>query len=604
MPGLRDFVSISLATLVLVASPPREELSPRERTLHALNRLTFGPGPEDIEKVERTGLNRWIETQLHPERIDDGAMSAVLARYPAVSKTASQLIAEFPPPNVIRRQREDAMTREDTLRLRRELMENRGFVAEVMGARVARAVGTERQLEEVMVDFWLNHFSVFVGRNQQMRYHLPEFERTIRRHAFGRFRDLLGAVSHSPAMLIYLDNAQSVADSTQPTLVSRDVAERRRRAVLRAPRVTDEQRAALEQLQQRRPRGINENYARELLELHTLGVDGGYTQQDVIEVARALTGWTVAPPRLARSRSQPEGFVFNAAAHDAGEKVVLGHRLAPGRGEADGNEVLDLLARHPSTASHIAHKLATRFVSDSPPQALVERAAATFTRTNGDVRAVLRTIVTSPEFFSRAAYRAKVKSPFEVVVSAVRALGGKSDSTPLTAGIVARLGQPIYGRQTPDGWPETGGEWMNTGAILNRINFGMLVASGRLPGVSLSAWPAFGRLESLARERQVDGVVEGVLGGAVSSETREILISGNNPMASAAAEVDSLTDPAMSSGVNVRRAEGGARAGDAGRPRPGSRNPGARAVLGGDASITGLNQIIGLALGAPEFQRR
>jgi uncharacterized protein (DUF1800 family) len=281
-------------------------------------------------------------------------------------------------------------------------------------------------------------------------------------------------------------------------------------------------------------------------------VDGGYTQRDVIEVARALTGWSVRGP------AQGGGFVFRAEVHDAGEKTVLGRRLPAGRGVQDGEDVLDIVARHPSTARFIATKLARRFVSDTPPAALVERAAATFARTDGDIRETVRTIVTSPEFFSQAAYRAKVKSPFELVVSAARALGAEADTTPRTAQLVARLGQPIFGHQDPNGWPETGAPWMNAGAILNRINFGLSVAANRLPGARLGTWPVAQRLRGAPREQQVDGVVAALLGGTVSPDTRAVLVSGENPLL------------------------------------PADQRP----TLGAFA------QIVGLALGAPEFQRR
>jgi uncharacterized protein (DUF1800 family) len=325
-------------------------------------------------------------------------------------------------------------------------------------------------------------------------------------------------------------------------------------------------------------RGLNENYGRELLELHTLGVDGGYTQTDVIQVARALTGWTFLPkapaarpaqnPRLARAVQQrlpePGVFYFNPLVHDAGEKTVLGVRLRAGRGLEDGEQVLDLVARHPATARHLATKLVRRFVSDEPPMELVDRAAETFTRTDGDIREVVRTIVTSPEFFSSAAFRAKVKTPFEVVVSALRALDAAPDRTPRTAQVVSQLGQPIYGRQTPDGWPDVATEWMGTGAILNRINFGLSVGARRLPGASPLGFPGADALVNAPRAEQVDAVIATFLGGRVSVDTRDILMNGQNPLQSST-------------------------------PRDDEGNiPPAR----------GLAQLVGLAIGAPEFQRR
>lgn len=553
---------------------PRE-LTREEQVRHVLGRLAFGPRPGDVERVTGMGVDRWIAQQLEPARIPDRAMEHMLASYATLDRNAGELLRDFPPPAALlarRRLRGDTLAATDSAALRAMARENRRLLGEVMSARVARAVGSERQLQEVMTDFWLNHFSVFAGKGQ-LRYYLADYEReAIRPHALGRFRDLLGAVAKSPAMLLYLDNAQSVADSTHPTLANRGGAMRQRRVAAAMARrratMSEEQRRRLDAIQARRPRGLNENYARELLELHTLGVDGGYTQRDIIEVARALTGWSVRPPRTGRS-----AFQFNGAAHDAGAKEVLGTHLRAGRGMEDGEEVLDLLARHPSTARFIARKLAVRFVSDTPPASLVDRAADAFRRTDGDIREVVRTIVTSPEFFSRPAYRAKVKSPFEVVVSAARALGAASDTSAVSALMVGRLGQPIYGHQAPDGWPETGEPWMNTGAILQRINFGLAIAASRIPGARVASWPPYDRLRDAPREAQVDAVVDAFLGGQASPETREILVRGENPLLGR-----DEADPAPP-----------------GRPeRPRARAP----------RLAGLDQVIGLALGSPEFQRR
>lgn len=572
------------------------DLTTREQATHALNRLAFGARPGDVDRIVAIGVDRWIEQQLRPERVPDPETERMMGAFPAMRRSATDLLRDYPPRNAQQLQarlRGDSMlSRADSIELRREAQRNREFVNDLLSAKVARAVLSERQLAEVMTDFWENHFNVFIGKGQ-LRYYLPEYsERTIRPHALGHFRELLGAVAKSPAMLQYLDNAQSVADSGQPTLGGQGpgLGRGRGRAAIvnrRIRQMDSTQRTALEQLQQRRPRGLNENYARELLELHTLGVDGGYTQQDVIEVARALTGWGMNPPRQGGG-----GFVFRAAAHDAGPKVVLGHRLRAGRGIEDGDEVLDIVSRHPSTAMFISRKLVTRLVSDDPPDDLVERAAATFTRTGGDIREVVRVIVTSPEFFSRAAYRAKVKSPFEVTVSALRALGARADTTPFSAGLVGRLGQPLYGHQAPNGWPETGAAWINTGAILNRINLGILVASGRVPGAPLRGWPPFAELARAPRAAQVDAVIESFLAGRASPETREILVSGNNPLMDRATadsvrlDVDMTTEPGM--------VAGGGRGLGRGRQGGFQRLP----------QLSGLPQVIGLALGSPEFQRK
>jgi uncharacterized protein (DUF1800 family) len=451
----------SPSPLVSVATI-RSDLTREQQVDHALSRLTYGVRSGDAQRVRTMGLERWIAMQLSPERIDDRATDSVLALYRSMDTPTAELVATFRGVQAARRQQQRDSTRPmlqpgqsigatPPRDPRRDLQLTLG---EAQASKLMRAVVSERQLYEQMVDFWENHFSVFSGKGQT-RLFIPAYDReVIRPHAMGHFRDLLGAVAKSPAMLFYLDNAQSVADSGRRTLGRGQLPRRPGNAARR---------------------GLNENYARELMELHTLGVDGGYTQQDVIEVARALTGWTIDPPRGA--------FIFRAPVHDAEEKTVLGARIAAGRGIEDGEQVLDILAAHPSTARYITRKLVVRFVSDSAPPALVDRCASEFTRSNGDIRRTLRCVVTSPEFFSQAAYRRKVKTPFELVASALRATNSVPDRTVRSSRIVAQLGQPIFGRQTPDGWPDRAEDWMNAGAMVNRVNFALQLASGQLPGV-------------------------------------------------------------------------------------------------------------------------
>jgi uncharacterized protein (DUF1800 family) len=607
-------------------APAVREQTADQQVMQVLNRLAFGPRPGDVAQVRKVGVDAWIDQQLHPERIDDGAMDQLLAHYSLLQQDQNALALQY-----AQAQRQLQMIRRDTTGKMRDSMQGadmaalqmlrrsrQQFVGELESARVARAVASDRQLLEVMTDFWENHFSVFIGKNAVEPYYLADYDRTIREHALGKFRDLLGAVAHSPAMLVYLDNAQSRANPGQPTLARNagfgmvfapggnavpDVETMIRRRNLNPQQAQQlRQRAAAA-----RNAGLNENYGRELLELHTLGVDGGYTQQDVIEAARALTGWSVRPP------AQGGGFIFRPEWHDAGEKTFLGHTLAAGRGEQDGEEVLDIVAHSPATAHFIALKLARRFVSDSPSTALVNAAAQTFMKTDGDIREVVRTIVTSPEFFSARAYHAKVKSPFEVVVSAARALGAQADTTPRTAQAVAFLGEPVFGHRDPNGWPETGESWMNTGAILNRINFGMLVAANRLPGVALQA-TGLDSLANAPRTVQVDAVVSSLLGGAASPDTRKILMSGEHPFAASAAQqaaaqqvaaqqmavqpqksAASANDSATKDTMN----RGAANGATGGVPGVG-RNP----IAGPPPALTGLAQVVGLALGSPEFQRR
>ena len=437
------------------AAVAARDLTEEEQARHALDRLAFGPRPGEVERIRNTGVDRWIAMQLDPEDLRDDEGERIAAALP---------LASARPENALDGLRN--VSQADTVARRAARQRAAEVSRQLQVARVARAVASERQLQEVLVDFWANHFSVFAGKGP-VRLYVAQYEQeAIRPHILGHFRDLLGAVAHSPAMLVYLDNWRSAADSQHPTLAG-TVVRRGRRGIVRQPRAP------------RRPRGLNENYARELLELHTLGVDGGYTQQDVIEVARAFTGWTIAAPQAGG------GFVFRPAMHDAGEKTVLGTHIRAGGGETDGERVLDLLARHPATARLVAMKLVQRLVSDDPPPALVDRVAAVYTRTDGDLREVVRAIVTSPEFFSRAAYRSKVKSPLELVASGMRAVGAPADPTPRAARMVAQLGQPLYGHRDPNGWPERSSEWLSAGSVVSRINFGVALAGRAALGDSL-----------------------------------------------------------------------------------------------------------------------
>ena len=465
--------------------------------VHVLNRLGYGPTAPAIDHVKRIGVAAYVEEQLRPERIPDAAMASRLSSFSTLAMSSRELAAEYFVPAMMARrgqQRRNGHTPEDvppapTQRStgQRELMRRqRTVIAELSQQRLLRAAYSERQLEEMLVDFWMNHFNVFVGKGQ-VRLYLSEYERdVIRPRVLGRFRDLLGATAQSPAMLFYLDNWQSTAPPGAPTSAAdgRDRNARPRRLApsnpasrgrgrRRLPDMPDAQMTRPPVIQQR-PRGLNENYARELLELHTLGVDGGYSQKDVQEVARALTGWTIANPRLGGE------FQFNPRMHDDGEKIVLGRRIRAGGGRKDGEQVLDLLARHPSTAHFIATKLARRLVADDPPAALVARVARRFTETDGDIRELVRTIATSPEFLGGEYRRAKTKNPLEFVVSAVRATGvDAANALPLVQSL-RELGMPLYGAQPPTGYADKAEAWVNSGALLNRMNFALALAGGRM----------------------------------------------------------------------------------------------------------------------------
>jgi uncharacterized protein (DUF1800 family) len=471
---------IAVASTALVLGQPGTPKTDDTTVVHVLNRLGFGPTPTAIERVKRMGVGAYIEEQLHPARIDDGAMTARLAGFTTITKSTRDLAEDYFVPAMMERREQqrraarnggpstDAGTSDPPTRTPEQMQlarMQRTVIGELSQQRILRAAYSERQLEEVMVDFWMNHFNVFVGKGQ-VRQYLTEYERdTIRPRVLGKFRDLLGATAASPAMLFYLDNWQSTAAPDAPTSADPDGM----RAPLRRRRPLPEANTVM------RRRGLNENYARELMELHTLGVDGGYTQTDVQEVARAFTGWTIANPR-------PGGaFRFEPRLHDDRAKLVLGHRIEPGGGRKDGEQILDLLARHPSTARFIAAKLAVRFVADEPPSTLVTRAADRFKATDGDIREVVRVIVTSPEFF--ASQRAKTKNPFEFVVSAVRVSRlDVTNALPLVQSL-RHLGMPIYGAQPPTGYSEKADAWINSGALLNRMNFALALTAGQMNAV-------------------------------------------------------------------------------------------------------------------------
>lgn len=604
-------------------SPPttarldHRELAADQQVIHALNRLSFGARPGDLQKVRAIGLDKWIDQQLHPEKIDDSSLDQFMKHYNVLYENQNELLQQYAMAQRDRRQVKRAaadttqsmVSREDSMAFRQIGLKRRQVGGQLQSSRVARAVISNRQLDEVMTDFWLNHFNVFVQKGPPEAYYLAEYERdVIRPNALGKFRDLLEAVAKSPAMLFYLDNARSMADTSRPRLASFDPNQRPGggRFAQRRQVNPGQQQQVQQRLKQLKNGGLNENYGRELLELHTLGVDGGYTQQDVINVARALTGWTIKPPATGG------GFVFRPEMHDAGEKIVLGHRLKAGRGMEDGEDVLDIVSRHPSTAHFIATKLVRHFVSDDPPKVLVDQAAAVFTKTDGDIREVVRTIITSNEFFSQQAFRSKVKSPFEVVVSAMRAMDAQPDSTPRTAQVIAYLGQPIFGHQAPNGYPDTGDAWMNAGAILNRINFGMAAAANRIPGARVNAIPGFDTLTSSTRTRQVDAVVSLILGGSASPDTRAVLMSGENPLLASGAAAfppaasdmnapadDMMMQPLSGGPVNAANRKLNKQNGQL---RSAQQNPLA-ARNGAVPQLNGIAQVVGLALGSPEFQR-
>jgi len=511
------------------AAPPAAD----RQILHALNRLTYGPRPGDVERVRAVGLSAWIDRQLRPRTIDDSMAERALADLTTLRMPIAELLREFPRPDPTLREKiaSGEMTRQEMQE--RYPMEKRPFriAAELQAAKVIRAVTSERQLEEVMVDFWFNHFNVFAGKGD-VRWYVSAYEReAIRPHALGTFPDLVRATARHPAMLFYLDNWLSA----RPDFIVPAGPNRGRKA------------------------GLNENYARELMELHTLGVDGGYTQRDVTEVARAFTGWTIDRPQI-NGR-----FVFRPLMHDGGEKVVVGHRIPAGGGQGDGERVIEILTRHPSTARFVATKLVRRFVSDTPPLALIARVAATYTGTGGDIPAMLRVIFESREFYGEDAYRAKIKKPFEFVASAVRALGGSTDAEggSALARASAEIGEPLYLAQPPTGYADRADVWVNAGALLARMNFALALASGRYPHVTVELPALVAGTDPRSPATVLDHLLATIVANQAGPETRAVLAA-------------QLTDPQIT------------------RLSTDDRGP----------ANTDVAKLAALVIGSPEFQRR
>jgi uncharacterized protein (DUF1800 family) len=526
------FLVVLLCAVTPTPALRAQMLTPRDSALHALSRLAYGPRPGEVERVAAMGVQRWIETQLAPERLADRRVDSATATFAVLKIDADDLAQRFATAQRERarnqRERGDTggMMRDEERQPRSpERAELRRLGGEVQQLAVVRATLSERQLYEVMVDFWTNHFNVFFAKGA-VRYLLPSYiEHTIRPRALGRFEDLLIATAQSPAMLFYLDNVQSVTPGSRPPQMDRLDRFRGRPAA-------DSLR---ERLEQRMPRGINENYARELLELHTLGVDGGYTQQDVQNVARILTGWSMERPGRGAS------FEFHDWAHDNGDKMVLGVRFQ-GNGMREGLDLLKMLARHHATMHHVSAKLCARFVADDPPDGCVDAAVDAWHESDGDIRTVLRAIFRSPDFWT--ARRAKVKTPLEFVVSAARSTGATPDTTLRLAQVVARLGQPLYLQAVPTGYPETQAEWVNSGALLQRMNVAIGLAAGRLPGVAVNLDAVLPTGDAAA---VIDAVSHRLLGGAMSDQTRAVL----------ARELADIRDPAQMRAYAVGLALGG-----------------------------------------------
>jgi uncharacterized protein (DUF1800 family) len=618
------------------------QMDQQKRAVHALNRLTFGPRPGDVDHVMAIGVDKWIDQQLHPDKFDDSALDARLSPLRTLHMDTREIVENFPPEQMIRavadgkqslpsdplkravyqaqleryqnkedrkqhtavagpdkvtdddrarRQQERAGANQKVEELldmppdqrmkavlkmspeeqrvmtsslqgdkrdefmegmnprQRETIEALNYPQQVVAnelveGKLLRAIYSDRQLQEVMTDFWLNHFNVFIGKGAD-HYLLTSYERdVIRPHALGKFEDLLIATAQSPAMLFYLDNWLSVGPNSD---VANGIPKRANNDWKRRVRNNGQTSQS-----KGKRNGLNENYGRELMELHTLGVNGGYTQQDVTEVARVFTGWTLKQPK------QGGGFTFEERTHEPGNKLVVGHRIKP-KGEKEGLEVLRILARHPSTAKFVSTKLAMRFVSDDPPQSLVDRMAQTFLKKDGNIREVLKTMLDCPEFWAPDAYRAKVKTPLEFVVSAVRASGAEvTDAMPI-AHQLQNMGMPLYAMQPPTGYSMKADAWVNSSALLGRMNFALALTSGKIKGVQVDSEQLPGRSDP---QQALAALENALLSGDVSKQTDNVIAAR-------------LQDSKIS-----------------------------RRKLDDPARPPNISLIAGLLLGSPEFQRR
>jgi uncharacterized protein (DUF1800 family) len=669
-------------------------LGERQAAAHLLNRFAFGARPGEIDHVVAAGLEAWVERQIAAD-LPDPNLDARLRDLPALALSEADMVRIYrnPPQVLAEAQKEGVITKQEVAEakadkglrnlygngradrgaggsgngngggkgsaaggavadanapeierpeLRAKLLAfarekgyrpERELLAQLYAQKLLRAAESQNQLREVMTDFWFNHFNVS-QTNGRARPYLLAYERdAIRPNAMGTARGLIEATAHHPAMLYYLDNAESTAAPNAPTLLGDEMqAMRAARPGARGPFAGGRRPGAAAPPNRPNPpkpaRGLNENYARELMELHTLGVDGGYTQRDVIEVARAFTGWTVLPAGPAREAAEKRldkarrfgglgfhvdgDFLFRSDMHDSAPKQILGRQLPAGRGIEDAEEVLELLARHPSTGRHLSTQLAVRFVSDRPPQALVDRLAATYDRSGGDVRELLRTLVQSPEFWSRDAVGAKVKSPFELAVSAVRAAGAHVEDPRQLLAWIGRMGQPLYAYQAPTGYPDRADAWVNTGSLLNRMNFGLQFAAQRIAGVDMDLPSLHDGPEPESRVDALRTYASLLLPGRDLGSTIKLLtpmvsdpevvtrIDAAAPRESAPAvqaSRDAELDDEMAAGAGIAArfpGQGGGRQrrGELVRPFQPRHPP------------TPIEEVVGVILGSPEFQRR
>ena len=605
-------------------------LTDREAAAHLLNRFSFGQQPGDIDEVLKIGLEKWFIQQLAANQKDE-RLEKMLSSYDALNLSNAEVIKIYPKnAQVLRWAIRDGVIHKDSVNLsdRKKYREQiaaymleKGYkpqadlFRQLINQKILRAAYSNNQLKEVLTDFWFNHFNVSITKNISAEY-IPAYERdVIRPHVFGQFSELLIATAKSPAMLFFLDNFSSsgTLENTRKPQNGKGQGQMPSNAAMQMGDSTSMRAQIVSKLQEnKKNQGLNENYAREVMELHTLGVDGGYSQLDVTQAARILTGWSVVPlenaygaplkkmiEKAGEDNLKKRGFVFEgdfmfaANRHDRGSKTVLGKVFPANRGYEEGVELLNMLAQHPSTAKFISRKLAVRFVNDNPSEAMVERMTATFNEKNGNISEVLLSMVTSPEFWSKEALREKTKSPFELAMSAVRSLNADIKQPNQLNTWISKMGQKMYYYQAPTGFPDKGQFWINTGSLLNRMNFGLALASQRIPGIkfdllalnnnhepesSEAALMSYSKL--IMPERNLDKTIErlkSMLNDPDLIKKVETAASQNNKMQDAVNEDlmmnEKITDKKVNNSVKM--------AGD-----------------------NMLAQVVGLILGSPEFQRK
>ncbi|MGI8408741.1 MAG: DUF1800 domain-containing protein [Pyrinomonadaceae bacterium] len=642
------------------AESEKKVLTEDQKILHVLNRLGFGARPGDVEKVKAFGLQKYIDQQINGIAINDATAENKVKNIEIFNMTTAEVFAKYPNPGALLRRLEgrnrnsaapvqmnsekmpeqagqNGMTQDERRERQQKLQKlyreydlkpANQLVPQIAANRVLRAVYSERQLQEVMVDFWQNHFNVFSGKNA-VRWYIPSYERDVlRKNALGNFKDLVVGTAQHPAMLFFLDNFESVSPNAQTAgngrgnnlrnrLQNGTLTPRMRERIKQRQGLTDQQLdQRIKQMgsapanQQRRKRGINENYARELMELHTLGVDGGYTQKDIVEVAKSFTGWTIADPRgyrraaasaiqgnedqriarLQRQAGIPDDiesgeFYFNERWHDKDAKTVLGQKVDEG-GIKDGLKVIDILVKHPSTAKFMARKLAVKFVSDNPSEAFVGRIANSFHKSGGDIKTTLQALFSDKEFFAPENYRAKIKTPFELAISSIRTLNADTNAGGGLLTMLNKLGEVPYGYQAPTGYPDSAEDWVNTGALLERLNFAVAIASNRIPGtvVNLKAFEGTGKSQVL------DRAIREILGGEISAGTKATLLKQIEqplPEVKAGGETE---DAAVEMQAMAGQGQRG-RMNRQARLLPPSGNP-------------EVFKVVSFVLGTPEFQRQ